>query len=178
MTLAGLIFTGVFSLLNLLLLLLVAHRLRQVAAALPPSRPRPWLPPGTQVPDFEAATIDGETVTLSQLRGKPSIVAFFSVGCEPCREQVPLFAIFVTGDQAPDAAVAVIVGGPDSQGFTEQLAGKAVLVNESPGGAIGQAFHATAFPALYLLDEEGVVTASGPGLGAILGSRDLAPVPR
>jgi len=178
MTLAGLIFVGVFSLLNLLLVLLVARRLRQVAAAMPPSRPRPWLAPGTRVPDFETPTIDGETIALSQLRGKPSIVAFFSVGCEPCREQVPLFAMFVSGEQAPDSAVAVIVGGPDSYGFTKQLAGKAVLVNESQGGPLGQAFHATAFPALYLLDEEGVVTASGPGMGAILNGNNLTPVPR
>jgi peroxiredoxin len=180
MTLAGLIFNGVFSLLNLFLVLLVARRLRQVAAALPPSRPRPWLAPGTSVPDFETATVDGEALTLSQLRGRQSVVGFFSVGCEPCREQVPLYAMFLTGEQAPDVGVAVVVGSPDAHGFMQQLAGKAQLVHETGhGGTLAKAFGATAFPAMYLLDADGVVTASGPGLGAILsGRQNLAPVPR
>ncbi len=179
MMLSLVLFSGVFSLVNLLLVLLLARRLRQVAAALPPPRPRPWLAPGSQVPDFETVTVDGQVLTLGRLRGRPSVVGFFSVTCEPCREQVPLYAMFLTGEQAPDIGVAVIVGAPDAQGFTQQLAGKAHVVQEAQGGTLATAFGAGAFPALYLLDADGVVAASGPGVGAIVGGRqNLAPVPR
>jgi peroxiredoxin len=179
MMLALVVFSGIFSLFNLLLALLLARRLRQVAAALPSPRPRPWLAPGSQVPDFETVTLDGEVLTLGQLRGRSSVVGFFSVACEPCREQVPLYAMFLTGEQAPDVGIAVIVGAPDAHGFTQQLAGKAQVVHEAQGGTLAKAFGAAAFPALYLLDADAVVAASGPGVGAIVGGRqNLATVPR
>lgn len=184
MTLAGLVFNGVFGLFNLLLVMLVARRVRLLGAA-PQLLPRPWLAPGTPVPDFESTTIDGKLVALTQLRGKQAVVGFFSVGCEPCREQVPLFAMFLTGDQAPDFGLAVIVdggavvGSNDAATFTEQLAGKALVVHEAQGDPLVTAFKARAFPALYLLDQNGVVAASGPGLGAIVGtSQSPALVPR
>src|SRR5215469_11979121 len=183
MTLAGLVLNGVLGLFNLLLVMLVARRVRLAAAR--QLLPRPWLAPGTPVPDFEGTTIDGKLVALSQLRGKRALVGFFSVGCEPCREQVPLFAMFLTGDQAPDFGLAVIVdggvvvGSNDAATFTEQLAGKVPVVHEAQGGPLVTAFSARAFPALYLLDPNGVVAASGPGLGAIVGtSQSPALVPR
>ena len=35
---------------------------------------------GKQAPDFELPALDGGTVKLSSLRGKPVVVAFFGVG--------------------------------------------------------------------------------------------------
>ena len=42
--------------------------------------------------DFELTTLDGETVRLSDMRGKVVMVDFWSSWCAPCRAEGPLLA--------------------------------------------------------------------------------------
>lgn len=41
-------------------------------------------------PDFEFKTFSGETIRLSELRGRSVIVNFWASWCIPCREEAPL----------------------------------------------------------------------------------------
>ena len=51
------------------------------------------LPPAAQTnrpaPDFALPGIDGQTVRLSDYRGKVVLLNFWYTGCEPCREETP-----------------------------------------------------------------------------------------
>ncbi len=40
-------------------------------------------------PDFTLQTLDGETLTLSELRGKKVILNFWATWCPPCRTEMP-----------------------------------------------------------------------------------------
>ncbi|GAB4262666.1 MAG: hypothetical protein Kow0080_00220 [Candidatus Promineifilaceae bacterium] len=40
-------------------------------------------------PDFTLTSFDGETITLSELRGKVVIINFWASWCPPCREEAP-----------------------------------------------------------------------------------------
>lgn len=44
---------------------------------------------GQMAPDFTLETITGETITLSQLRGKKVLLNFWATWCPPCKEEMP-----------------------------------------------------------------------------------------
>jgi len=61
---------------------------------------------GRPAPDFSLPDLAGNTVTLSQLRGKVVLVNFFTVWCQPCRHEMPdLNAIY---SEQKDKGVVVL----------------------------------------------------------------------
>jgi len=44
---------------------------------------------GEPAPDFTASTLDGGSLTLSSLRGKPVMVNFFASWCDQCKRELP-----------------------------------------------------------------------------------------
>jgi peroxiredoxin len=175
----GLVFVGTLAVFNLLLILLVARRVRRLAERPMAPMPRPWLAPGTKVPDFEAVSVGGERLSLDSLRGRRSLVGFFSTSCEPCQEQLPVFARQAAADGGPRQVLAVVVGtAEEAEEFVALLTGKAMVVREDQRGPTVTAFSAHAFPGIYLLDPEAKVIASGASVAAVAGAHNGAAVAR
>lgn len=66
----------------------------EAAGALEPTPEGP-LPPvdptiGNLAPDFTLTTLDGQTVTLAELRGRPILLNYWVTWCIPCRDEMPV----------------------------------------------------------------------------------------
>jgi thiol-disulfide isomerase/thioredoxin len=46
------------------------------------------LPPGEQVPQFRVATLEGQTFTGADLRGKVTVMTFWATWCPACRSEL------------------------------------------------------------------------------------------
>jgi peroxiredoxin len=162
---------GLLSLFNLALTLLVVRWVRRHgekhSTLRSGFRPAPRLPAGTQIPGFTATTVTGETLGLDSLAGGRSAIAFLSVNCAPCREQLGEFKAYAR--RVPGGAgqvLAVVVAGksdPDSAAaFIAELTGTASIVAEALRGPVQSAFSVSGYPSFFVLDERGRVESSAP----------------
>jgi peroxiredoxin len=54
-------------------------------------RPLPHLTQATLAPDFTLQSLDGKSVSLSDLRGKAVLLNFWATWCTPCKIEMPWF---------------------------------------------------------------------------------------
>jgi hypothetical protein len=158
--------TAALCLVNLLLTFGVVRRLREHGQMLSEPRTPPevtGLLPGESPGAFTAVSAAGKH--LSDATGV-RIAAFFSTTCSVCPERVEPFISYVNAHGlGRDDVLAVIVGNGQPDGLTtyaDQLASVATVCTEpDQGGGVSTAFKVTGFPAFCLLDDSGLLTASG-----------------
>src|SRR5579864_140810 len=75
---------------------------------------------GDFAPDFELRSLDGQSVRLSSMRGKPVLLNFWATWCAPCRVEMPWL---VQLDQQCQAQGVQIVGvSLDDEGSEKDVA--------------------------------------------------------
>lgn len=114
-----------------------------------------------RAPDFTLQSIDGKKVTLSQLRGKPVMVNFWTIHCPACMLQMPYIQAFYDNDASKQATVLTINVGESptvvrdfviSKGFTFPV------LLDSQGG-VARAYGLPGVPVTFFIDAEGLVKA-------------------
>lgn len=123
---------------------------------------------GETIGAFAVTARDG-TPIAPELLAAPAIVGFFSPGCGPCKERLPEFVARVR--RAPAGhALAVVVGKEDdseAEAMVSRLSEVALVVTETPGGAVAKAFGVRGFPAFALVGDGGRIEAGGTDLTSI-----------
>jgi thiol-disulfide isomerase/thioredoxin len=162
---AALVLVGALALLNLLLTYGLIRRLREQAALLAElsgglaAGPGSDLarPVGSPVAPFRTETVDGAPLDAGWF-DEPTLVGFFSPGCQPCAELLPRFTAAAAGTRA----LAVVEPAPvDDAGYRAALAGAATVVAGEAARAVIEAFGVRGFPTACLVDAGGVITATG-----------------
>lgn len=77
------------------------------------------LVPGEPAPEFSLPDIDGTTVSLSQLRGKTILIAFWSTWCSRCEEELTFLKDQF--DQRDDVAVILVNQDSETKVSTKRI---------------------------------------------------------
>jgi peroxiredoxin len=143
------------------------------------------LTPGTPAPDFRLGSMPGEAVSLSALRGRPVILAFYPADWSPvCGDQMALYNEVLPEFEARGAQlVGISVDGVWCHAaFRRERNLRFPLVSDfEPKGAVAKAYGAyreedgTSERALFVIDAAGAVAWSyvspvgvNPGADGIL----------
>jgi cytochrome c biogenesis protein CcmG, thiol:disulfide interchange protein DsbE len=120
---------------------------------------------GKVAPDFSLTTLDGEPISLADLRGRPVIVNFWASWCVPCLEEFPLLAEAHERHADEGLAVVGVVYQDTSlaaRTFLERH-GAAWPSAADPDGRAADAYGILAPPETFLIDRDGRIAARALG---------------
>jgi len=124
---------------------------------LEPKEPAIGLEKGDQAPDFELKTLDGQTASLSDYKGKKVLVNFWATWCKPCRTEMPdLDAIRSEYDQVEVLAVNLTTTEKSVDhvaAFADELKLSFPILLDQKG--IQARYQVLSYPTSYILDEKG-----------------------
>jgi cytochrome c-type biogenesis protein CcmF len=115
--------------------------------------------PGQTAPRFTVSDLDGNSLALSDLRGRVVVVNFWATWCPPCEDELPDFQALW---QAYQARGVVFVGVAMQEEMTEvrEMAshvGVSFPLALDPGNRIASTYGVTAVPETFVIDAEGRV---------------------
>ncbi|MFW5748427.1 MAG: TlpA family protein disulfide reductase [Chloroflexota bacterium] len=127
----------------------------QIATPVPPRPVGNW-----QADDFELVAVTGDTIRLSQFRGRPVFLNFWWTGCPPCVREFPAFSAFMAEQGANGAVVLAVNQGEDAaeiRSFLDSVGVHNVPVLLDPEMTLREDYPYNAFPTTYFIDPEGQV---------------------
>lgn len=120
---------------------------------------------GAQAPDFELQNIQGESVRLSEYRGKPVLVNFWATWCAPCKLEMPNFQKYYARYPGQFEILAVEYGEPQDTvaRFVEDM-GLTFQILSDPDAKVHALYRFLGYPTTYIIDSEGVLRFQHVGL--------------
>ncbi|MGH7556395.1 MAG: peroxiredoxin family protein [Gemmatimonadota bacterium] len=124
---------------------------------------------GTRAPDFVARDLDGNRVSLNDLRGQVVLLNIWATWCPPCREEMPsmqrlherlgpdgLRIVAVSIDAARGSVDSAGRSGGDVRAFVEEY-GLTFDIWHDPSGEIQRIYRTTGIPESFVIDREGII---------------------
>ncbi|MFS0575461.1 TlpA disulfide reductase family protein [Sporosarcina sp. 179-K 3D1 HS] len=124
----------------------------------------PGLKKGEIPPDFELTTLDGETVKLSEMKGKKVVLNFWGSWCPPCKAEMPHMQKYYKKNAVKDNVefLAVNLTSGEKKGLpaVEQFVDAYGLTFPIPldeTGEIAQQYQVMIIPTTYFIGTDGVI---------------------
>ncbi len=119
---------------------------------------------GKMAPDFELVTLNGETVKLSDYRGKKVILNFWATWCPPCKAEMPHMQNFY--EQNKDNGIEIVAvnltkmdkGRMKIDKFVKEY-GLTFDIPLDEEGDIGMQYQAFTIPTSYIIDTNGKIAS-------------------
>lgn len=110
-------------------------------------------------PDFELDTLDGQTLVLSQLKGKPVLVNFWATWCAPCRYEMPFLQQIHEENPGDELVMLVVNVGESSSDVSQfmQSQGFSFTVLLDSQAAVAQQYNVIGIPTTFFIDSDGVI---------------------
>src|SRR5690625_3326828 len=118
-----------------------------------------------EAPDFELKNLKGETVKLSDYRGKTVMLNFWASWCPPCRVEMPhmetYYQDYKDEDNVEILAVNMTTLERGSQDKVPEFVSKhnltfPVLLDEK--GVVKDLYKVMVYPTTYIINPEGIIT--------------------
>ncbi|QUW23997.1 TlpA family protein disulfide reductase [Sporosarcina sp. Marseille-Q4063] len=121
-----------------------------------------------RAPDFELTTLAGETVSLSDYKGKTVILNFWASWCPPCRVEMPFMENYYEENKDSENMEILAVnmtkterGGGDKiekvQGFVDEHELTFPILLDDAGEVV-KLYQVMAYPTTYIINPDGIIT--------------------
>lgn len=121
--------------------------------------------PERKAPDFSLTLLNGDSVQLSDYKGKPLFINFFASWCLPCREEIPAL-VKIQQEYEPKGvsflAIAIDDTEKDVKNFIKRL-GFSFPVGHDKTGVVKEAFGVYGLPTSFFISKESTINYFHPG---------------
>ncbi len=128
---------------------------------------------GNRAPDFELQDLDGQSISLSSLRGSPVMLNFWASWCPPCRYEMPF--IQEVYDEWSDKGLMVLAINLEESASTAkqfmQAEGLSFPVLLDTRSIVAGKYNIRAIPTTFLIDKDGII--QGIKIGAFQSKEEI-----
>ena len=120
---------------------------------------------GDIAPDFTAEMLDGSRVTLSELKGKPTLLIFWATWCPPCRLELSKLQEHIIDPYGDRINVLPLSRGEERSVVEEYISkmGYTFAVGLDSDQSIFNKYATNYIPRCFVIDAKGKVLYSGVG---------------
>ncbi|PID18130.1 thiol-disulfide oxidoreductase [Sporosarcina sp. P35] len=126
---------------------------------------KPGLAKGDIAPDFELTTLAGDTVKLSDYRGKSVMLNFWASWCPPCRSEMPHMETYYTDHKESDDMEILAVNMTKTEKNKEKSAkefvkeyGLSFPILLDKDSEVMKTYQIKVYPTTYIINKEGVIS--------------------
>lgn len=113
-------------------------------------------------PNFELPDLEGNSVSLEDLRGRVVFLNFWATWCVPCRREMPAFEDFMAQQDADGPLVLTINDGESAdqvRDFFDEIDVEGIPTLLDSDSRLRSAYAVAALPTTFVIDGEGVIRA-------------------